>query len=414
MGIMSESCMKDKLRRMLLGFLWVLLPLQGSLGLGQDPEARKNQMMLEGMRNSQRPMAFYGKVVDQYNNPVEGAKISLGVGAFSFNPLAWLALGEHKITVKTNKMGEFSYKRRRGWIISVENVERSGYEYDRIRAGRERSDGANYENGQIPKASNPATPAILHMRKLGEQTFLFTDDFHLVFSTRSGFEKAYDIIRNYEIKGDCLKTLKYLDQPLVPDLKVKAFWDEKEQTWTLELSAGTPGGGLLVADHKLYEAPAEGYQPSYTFKVRLPKNFHKELPMVILPGNPPKEVQLTEESPEPDNQVLHLYLRTREPWIYTRIECPFPSHSGVISQDRVVLSGGTMDSRNLAVNPYGERNLEQEQDLPGEVELMLEAQVRESFRYHPNGRPPKPDLVKLTQEWKKQQSLGEKMKGLFH
>ena len=44
---------------------------------------------------------------------------------------------------------------------------------------------------------------------------------------------------------------------------------------------------------------------------------------------------------------------------------------------------------------------------------MLKEEILESYRRNPNGRPPKPDLVKLTQEWKKQQSTTEKRKGLF-
>jgi hypothetical protein len=68
-------------------------------------------------------------------------------------------------------------------------------------------------------------------------------------------------------------------------------------------------------------------------------------------------------------------------------------------------------SASAVLNPYGDRILEEATNLPGDVRLKLMDDIDEAIRR--GGRPPKPDLPKLVKAWKKNQSVGERLRRIF-
>ena len=179
----------------------------------------------------------------------------------------------------------------------------------------------------------------------------------------SGWTLGYDFISHHRL--DDIKRLVFNYQPVFPDLKLKATFNTNDATWTVALSPGNTNGGIIASEQLLYEAPETGYQPQYVFTPE--DDFRKPI------KNP------------------HLYLKSREPAIYTRIDIKHIHADKEFFQ----LSGETV------TNPYGDRNLEPATDLPWEVTKQLTDEVKAAFRA--DKRPTPPDLPKLVKEAKAKQ-----------
>ena len=371
----------------------------------QAKKTDRTTMIMEDIRRSSVPIVFYGDVCDDKGLPVVGAEVTVQIRYFTPNPAAFFE-AVRELSIRTGDNGDFTFKGISGSLLLVTDIKKTGYDWAPFREDTERSYHYSPEKkySYIP---NSKIPVVFHMRKKGEEAFLFKGNGRFSFDGKdSGTEQALDVINHEDIKGEELKTLQVGGVPLVPDLKSKATWNPKTSTWTVVLSAGTPGGGLLVLDRLLYEAPAEGYKDSFTFQVRVPRVSRdprdpQQLPLVILPGTPAREIQLTQDAPTPPQQTMHIYLRSRQPAIYSRLLFDYPW----ARPDRIDFGG------SIETNPYGDRNLEEATDLPAEIRISLGNEVRDSFLL--GKRPPKPDYSKLVSDSEKSRPLTERLKDVF-
>ena len=94
-------------------------------------------------------------------------------------------------------------------------------------------------------------------------------------------------------------------------------------------------------------------------------------------------------------ETLYLYLRSRDPAIYSRLEVYGAFGKADFCQVSV----------NTEVNPYGERNLEREPNLPFDVMKPLKDEARNALRA--KKLPLKPDLPKLIKEAKEKAAQEE-------
>lgn len=304
---------------------------------------------------------FFGKVVDQFGNPVEGVELRIGINQFGLNPSHFFRRIKD-IYVKTNAQGCFSIQNERGTNLFVELKPKNGYEYSLQDPLNVLS--SKHEDPPLLFAPDPKNPVIYHLRKKGEIALLLEHGVNFQFPVKeSGKEMGMDLIQGASLDAVKLKTLIFNGDPVACDLKAKAIYSPKRNTWSVVLSPGDPNGGIIVSNQLLYEAPKEGYKPNYTF---------------------------TPTSVRGRGNDMYLYLRSREPFLYSRIKFNDNFHT---SPDYFAFGG------EAVTNPYGERVLDQATDLPFEVRHSLEEEVRESFRH--KNRPPKPNLQKLVQEAEK-------------
>ncbi len=329
---------------------------------------------------------FYGKVLDEQGLPVEGAEVMLHLKRYSTSAPPWFEQ-IIDISLKSDKQGRFSITNEKGRDLFVKEVKRKGYEPSLIHHTK-----ISYNYSPEMDAvfvPDPLTPVVFWMRKKGDETFVLTDG--LTSSKRpnftfkqeeSGTQKGVDIIQGLNIQEKDLPKPTFNGDPLFCDLKAKATFDPKIQTWTMVLTPGGSEGGILFSDRLLYEAPAEGYLSSYTIQ---PEAFWKAFGLTESSGR-------VEKGKIIQNPGIYLYLRSRIPGLYSRTHI---THL-VAKKEEIYLGGGS-----TVINPYGDRNLEQATELPGEVKGQLANEVRETCRLNPNARPPKPDLQKLTQEAEK-------------
>ncbi len=336
--------------------LVLLLPSCG----GQDQQVPQwAQRKVGEAKSNEGVVEFYGKVVDQFGAPVGAAVVKVHVIQFSIMPTAPLTLS--LVTDGSGSFGVVPGDKESGTIrgtsLSVTAIGREGYEECRD----------EWPDMYITYQSNrpnryhaeKAKPVIYRMRKRGTAETFLLQEVSLKFQVPvadSGKAIGYDFVKRGPIRnvagpaGD--------DAARVADLQVKATFNANDATWAVILSPGNPTGGIFVSEQLLYEAPDAGYQPEHA---------------------------LTTAGREPA-KATYVYLKSRDPAIYTRIEIEHIS----ANKERFRLSGKSV------TNPYGDRNLEQTTGLPYEVTKQLTDEVRTAFGQ--GRRPTKPDITKLVKE----------------
>jgi hypothetical protein len=299
---------------------------------------------------------FYGKVIDQYGNPVDSADIVLLVTRFS--PIATLLFGETaKVNAKTDTQGCFSFTSLKGRGIFIKLIQKEGYEFSVMR------DQVSYEYSgvQDPFIPDQNNPILFHLRKKGVSTFLIKEsDLKLSLDIdESGKSVGADLVMRHKIKNLLNPILN--GERLTCDLKMTATYNKINKIWSVVLMPGDTNGGIIASDQLLYEAPQDGYQTEYAF--------------------------VAEGSDNPPTNK-YIYLRSRDPAIYSRFEIRYAA----VGDDIVQIIGSSF------TNPYGDRNLEQATDLPSAVDRQLSDEIYDAYRQ--NKRPIKPDLQKLINEAK--------------
>lgn len=319
-----------------------------------DAAARR----LDEIKSAEAIIEFYGQVLDQFSEPVEGAIVIINVDQATLLPTAPLSF-----RVITDAKGAFEVdgrmERIRGSSISIKTIEREGYEMQFAPGEKRGFDYRKYNPNRF--TPNKANPVIFHMRKKAVNPAFLFQEMSLKFqipAAESGKIIGFDFVQRGPIRD--VDAPKGDDASRVTDIQIKATFDTNDATWAVVLSPGNTNGGILVSEQLLYEAPDTGYQPEYTF---------------------------TPEDRKPV-KAKYVYLKSRDPAIYTRLEI---EHINA-NKDFFRLNGKS------GTNPYGERNLEQATDLPYEVTKQLTDEAKASFRQ--NKRPVKPDLPKLVREAK--------------
>ncbi len=357
-------------------------------------ESAHMSKLLEATRVMDVRIDLYGKVIDQESYPIKDANVLLHLTKFSPNPKSFFRT-VIDLHVKTDAQGCFTVLKEMGSQIGIEDVNKKGYEYSRKQNPTtsfnfDQSVSREYSPDPHPLISDPKHPFVLHVRKMGESTFLLEkkDGGGFTFNKEeSGTQKGYDFIEDIRIKNKDIKESMFNGSPLVCDIKAQAMLDAKSGDWTMILSTGEVGGGIFVSDKLLYEAPAESYQAMYILHSAI---FKKKYIMNL-------NERGIDNKGKPINGI-YLYVRSRNPSIYSRIRI-----STFEANNKEITLGGD----GWITNPYGDRNLEQATDLPWEVSAQLRNEVRESYRL--NKRPPKPDLQRLIQKAENKKPLLQRL-----
>lgn len=321
-----------------------------------EREAAENKMsrIRELLKNRDISIRFYGRILDQFDHPVEDANVVLHVTRFS--PSVEELFGEiQEVRMKSDSQGRFAASQIKGRSLYLKKIEKAGYEFLRqqtpITAYRYAGEGQTF-------VADQANPIVFRMRKTGSPVFLLQDQY-LDFQVRvneSGKPIGHDFIQRRRLKD----IAKASNSAVAPDcdLQVMAMFNTNNVTWTVVLSPCNTNGGIIVSDQLLYEAPETSYYPKYTF---------------------------TPEDRKPV-KAKYVYLRSRDPAIYTRFEIQYIN----ANKEFFRLEGKSV------TNPYGERNLEGAINLPYVVTKKLTDEVETAFRQ--NKRPSQPDLPKLVKE----------------
>jgi hypothetical protein len=192
-----------------------------------------------------RPLNFYGKVVDENNQPVAEAKIH-----YEWNTVDAMG-GTSQTDALSDGNGLFSLTGQRGKFLGV-HVEKEGYYTDNGGQGDPAFEYANPSDAYWyePDANNPV---IFHLRKKGDGAILVSKSFNV--HVDANHPQTRVSLMQGSIKPDGVlmiasDTSKYVTS-------AEAF------PWTVTLSMAE--GGLIETNEQFpFMAPTSGYNPTMT------------------------------------------------------------------------------------------------------------------------------------------------------
>jgi hypothetical protein len=299
------------------------------------------------------PLTIRGRVLDQNDDPVPGAKVELHWDHFTSDKF-YETIIETEFAI-TGEDGFFSHTVERAESLNLYHPSKKGYEYQRGRGGDFYQARGNVQDAMIKNSVNE--PIIIYMRKLNPTTFL------LKSGVSHYFKEPNTTLRYTMIPG--------LLRPIDPDLSKLKKSEQNDLifivnkngdgSYTMHIQPVPEiGGSMQILDDYLYEAPAGGYG--------------QEVALTILP--------------EDGDVHKYLYFTSRKSSVYSRMEMEL----------RVRDEGDLQFHSSTWSNPYGKRNLEWEPELPFDLEEKLEREAEDALQ---KGALPEEsaDLTELMEEY---------------
>ncbi len=323
----------------------------------EEVELRRTRLR-EYLTGRNLPIEFSGRVVDQHGKPVANANVRIDVKSIEGldDPDAWPRGTSHSHIATTDAVGAFSFEDLDGYHLLIKGIEKPGYVYMQ----KHPSEASVFYPPVPGEDSAPRQNGVrlFVLRKKNPDVFLLDSSGRLrVTTSQMGF--AIDLFGHqrtvYEM--DSRPTAHRI--PEAVDLYVEVEYSEEQNAYTFLFRSGTDTGGMILVNEVVHEAPAEGYQDKAV--------------VTIAAGNL-------------EDQVTLLCTRTRDPSIYGMLKFTFRSRFSGEEHDLRVSYAGKL-------NPYGERNLETESDIPPRVYTKLDRISR--LAINAGKRPKKPDLKSL-------------------
>ena len=203
------------------------------------------------------PIKFYGKVIDQEGNPVEGAKVKIGAAD------RFWADGTDYFR-ESNAEGPFSIQGIKGAGIYV-SAEREGYYRTEKSKGRF---GYGMPSGQKPH-DDPDHPAIFVLQKQGECEPLIHREI-----PNSTYGRSWVKVPNHESVSVDLKSGNIGGNTphriLISQSNTRPEQEDTRNPYDWNFAVKVPGGGIQLKDGIFnFEAPEDGY--AETFSRAFPK-----------------------------------------------------------------------------------------------------------------------------------------------
>ena len=204
-------------------------------------------------KNEETKLEFYGKLVDQDDQPVPEATVHYTV--------SYVGLVKPEFTkreTKTDTNGLFEIHGGKVAKLYIDKFEHTGYEYKQGETG--------FEFQNIYRDCHKADkekPVVFHIRKKHMEA---------VYLSKKGFRLSINPEKNkqwagYDISGNGMATLldKYmLDGRCFFDFELTGKFDAEKQAWSVTFKANGDEAGLQFSDKLLYEAPPDGYSKEIT------------------------------------------------------------------------------------------------------------------------------------------------------
>lgn len=201
------------------------------------------------------PIDFWGRIIDQDDNPIAGVRVVMRVRHWEFIPAAGPTSTSPKVEVLSNSDGRFEWHGQTGDSLAVEAVDKPDY-----KLSPRAPSGFSYGRSPEPFTANPSQPVIIRMWRLGPS--------EPTISNRGFFGFVPDG-RLYTL--DLIKNQKHENRGGDGDLTVRisrpnGIKPQDRYSWDLELAA-VDGGMTEATDEFLCQAPEKGYETK--LKIRM-------------------------------------------------------------------------------------------------------------------------------------------------
>lgn len=254
------------------------------------------------------PINFYGKVIDENNQPVEGAIIKLQWNDTSVK-------GTSYGNTKSDADGLFSLTGEEGKLLQIQVSKEGYYGYRNERIASFEYAAFFDPQYHIP---DPNNPVVFHLRKKGEPAELIYRD--ILYGIKiDGTPHYIDLVSGQKFIGS-----NPTGDLMVQIIRVADNTNPKKFDWSAILQ-GVGDGGLIETNSEfMFEAPVEGYQTKIEYR---------------------KEIS----DPEWKREIeKNFYIRSRNGKVYARIEANIIPKYQNSASIRI----------KSYVNPNGSRNLE--------------------------------------------------------
>ncbi|MEI7938270.1 MAG: hypothetical protein WCK27_16390 [Verrucomicrobiota bacterium] len=202
------------------------------------------------------PVNFWGKVVDQDEQPLSGVRVVMRVRQWFYNPNSGPGTLSPKQERTTDAEGRFEWTGASGDSLELESVTKEGYRLSpKAQSGFiYRRDGDSFQ----PVAANPV---VIRMWKLTASEALVS--FRTLFGfVPDGRGYTMDLLTNKKLDGE-----KPEGDLVVRMTRPATVEPRQKYDWTLELD-GVNGGLVEPADEFGYVAPEAGYQSKVSIRLR--------------------------------------------------------------------------------------------------------------------------------------------------
>ncbi len=225
-----------------------------STPIGLNPiqnDLEKTNTIRRYMESQNKPIEFYGQVIDQNNIPISGVEVKIKVRHWDVVvPTAWGADARIiPINKETDLDGRFEIHDVTGDVFDVESIKKTGYVLS-----------PKTPNSFGPSTGSLRDPVTIKMWKLSEpgKTILRKLFWGI---TSDGYPCTIDLVSDTKSKGE------NASGDLVVKLSRPANVKPHDRyLWTIILSA-VNGGLVETQDEFLYYAPKIGYQPTITIEM---------------------------------------------------------------------------------------------------------------------------------------------------
>lgn len=194
-----------------------------------------------------KPINFYGRVIDQYGEPVVGVEIThVGHNAV-------YAAGSGHMRTLTDENGFFSTDGASGSALTIESLSKPGYEF----TGRQHFSGhrSDREDDQVWRDYSKENPFIFKAWKVNNGVFPKISKARATYGFKLGKIYSMDLMTSDKRRVKKEGTL---------DLDLQVLFERDESAWRLVLAV--PEGGLIeTEDTFLNLAPESGYQKTLDY-----------------------------------------------------------------------------------------------------------------------------------------------------
>jgi hypothetical protein len=202
------------------------------------------------------PIEFYGRVLDQNKQPIPGVEVDM----------SWTDMspkGTSAVTATTDAEGKFSITGIQGKNLGIRSLSKDGY----LEARKSNPHSFEYAGFWEPTyhVPDPANPVIFHMLKKGPSEPMIHRGPTLLGARNDGTPTSFDLITGRRAaagSGD-------IAVPITRGPKTSNRFD-----WRATV-VGRGGTGLIESnDEFMVMAPADGYQPQWTFGQKATAKFY--------------------------------------------------------------------------------------------------------------------------------------------
>lgn len=221
------------------------------------------------------PVVFYGKVVDQHGDGIEGVYVHLDTTRDAFLDSGYVESGIYEFFVKTDAGGLFSVQGFNAANISVKALEKTGY-----MSLKSEMIEASYFTGPVGLNIPIDKPQVFHMWKIeGEPISLVKRNF---------FKQLYNDGTPQSFRlGSNTQDFGTLNVALSTD---KASYSADGQRWNWSFTLEMTEGGIILTDDSLpCNAPESGYKSKVFLLIDANEpNWKKEMQLTayVVGGNP--------------------------------------------------------------------------------------------------------------------------------